>query len=71
MADQKREIPAPKVADPKVAGPILTGRDAADHSTADPAGPMVEQAEETPAERDRRGIALPRRHKVGGIITPQ
>jgi len=32
---------------------------------------MVEQAEETPAERDRRGIALPRRHKVGGIITPQ
>jgi hypothetical protein len=24
-----------------------------------------------PLEYDRRGIALPRRHKVGGIITPQ
>ncbi len=24
-----------------------------------------------PIEYDRRGIALPRRHKVGGIITPQ
>jgi hypothetical protein len=32
---------------------------------------MVEQAEEAPPERDRRGIALPPRHKVGGIITPQ
>jgi Zn-finger nucleic acid-binding protein len=24
-----------------------------------------------PAEVDRRGIVLPRRHAVGGIITPQ
>ncbi|MGI8771518.1 MAG: hypothetical protein ACR2JE_08775 [Acidobacteriaceae bacterium] len=24
-----------------------------------------------PLEYDRRGIALPRRHKVGGIITPR
>jgi hypothetical protein len=32
---------------------------------------LAEQAAEAPPELDRRGIALPRRHKVGGIITPQ
>jgi hypothetical protein len=76
MADQKREIPTPKVAGPKALDPIPAdldvpaGLDAADHGTADPTAPLAEQAVEGP-ERDRRGIALPRRHKVGGIITPQ
>lgn len=28
-------------------------------------------AKATPAEVDHRGIMLPRRHALGGIITPQ
>jgi len=35
------------------------------------AAPEVLQASSAPAEVDRRGIVLPRRHAVGGIITPQ
>ena len=41
-------------------------------------GALVERAEipaasktATPAEVDHRGIILPRRHAVGGVITPQ
>jgi hypothetical protein len=41
-------------------------------------GALVERAElpessphAGPAEVDRRGIVLPRRHAMGGIITPQ
>ncbi|MGA8743984.1 MAG: hypothetical protein WB561_22515 [Terracidiphilus sp.] len=41
-------------------------------------GALVERAElpsstakAAPAEVDHRGIVLPRRHAVGGIITPQ
>jgi hypothetical protein len=29
------------------------------------------EAKASPAEVDHRGIVLPRRHAVGGIITPQ
>lgn len=29
------------------------------------------QAAEQPIDRDRRGIVLPARQRVGGIITPQ
>jgi RNA polymerase subunit RPABC4/transcription elongation factor Spt4 len=31
----------------------------------------VEQAAGTKAEIDHRGIVLPRRHALGGVITPQ
>jgi hypothetical protein len=39
-------------------------------------GALVERAElpqtaKAPAEVDHRGIVLPRRHALGGIITPQ
>ena len=39
-------------------------------------GSLVERAElpqkaKAPAEIDHRGIVLPRRHALGGIITPQ
>jgi hypothetical protein len=64
MADQKRESAGAKVAGPKVAEPDSSRE-------VDPLDPLAEQAAEAPPERDRRGIALPRRHKVGGIITPQ
>ena len=30
-----------------------------------------DRAGQQPAEVDRRGIVLPRRHALGGIITPQ
>jgi hypothetical protein len=33
--------------------------------------PALEQAGRPPAEVDHRGIVLPRRHALGGIITPQ
>ena len=32
---------------------------------------VLQSAGATPAEVDHRGIVLPRRHAVGGIITPQ
>jgi len=43
------------------------------------AGALIERENQTlfgipaepPAEVDRRGIVLPRRHALGGIITPQ
>jgi hypothetical protein len=40
-------------------------------------GALIERAEiasplvKTPPEVDHRGLVLPRRHAVGGIITPQ
>jgi hypothetical protein len=33
--------------------------------------PALAQREGPPPEVDRRGIVLPRRHALGGIITPQ
>jgi len=33
--------------------------------------PSLGQSNEPAAEVDRRGIVLPRRHTVGGVITPQ
>lgn len=33
--------------------------------------PAQASAEQLPAEIDHRGIRLPRRHALGGIITPQ
>lgn len=33
--------------------------------------PEADEAREMPAEVDHRGIVLPRRHAMGGIITPQ
>lgn len=33
--------------------------------------PEPDETEQTPPEVDHRGIVLPRRHAVGGIITPQ
>jgi hypothetical protein len=33
--------------------------------------PALERPSGPPAEIDRRGIVLPRRHALGGIITPQ
>jgi hypothetical protein len=33
--------------------------------------PELQQASGTAAEIDHRGIVLPRRHALGGIITPQ
>jgi predicted RNA-binding Zn-ribbon protein involved in translation (DUF1610 family) len=32
---------------------------------------LIETASVPPAEVDHRGIVLPRRHALGGIITPQ
>lgn len=40
-------------------------------STATPSVPQQQQAENLAVERDRRGVALPARQRVGGIITPQ
>jgi hypothetical protein len=36
-----------------------------------PSLPSLEQSAGPSAEVDRRGIVLPRRHAVGGVITPQ
>jgi hypothetical protein len=53
------------------------GRPAEDGTLNQPKPPaenaLLPEADENqlPLEYDRRGIALPRRHKVGGIITPQ
>jgi hypothetical protein len=33
--------------------------------------PVLDQPGRPPAEVDHRGIVLPRRHALGGIITPQ
>jgi hypothetical protein len=33
--------------------------------------PVIEQPSGPAAEVDHRGIVLPRRHALGGIITPQ
>jgi Zn-finger nucleic acid-binding protein len=33
--------------------------------------PALDQPERAPQEVDHRGIVLPRRHALGGIITPQ
>jgi hypothetical protein len=38
---------------------------------AERAALAVSGAKATPAEVDHRGIVLPRRHALGGIITPQ
>jgi len=35
------------------------------------AAPILEQPGRPPAKVDHRGIVLPRRHALGGIITPQ
>jgi hypothetical protein len=32
---------------------------------------LPDESKKVPAEVDHRGIVLPRRHAVGGIITPQ
>ncbi|HEV2274275.1 MAG TPA: hypothetical protein VGR96_08920 [Acidobacteriaceae bacterium] len=54
------------------AAQMICGRCAASMPRyADAAAPAEETAGSGAVERDHRGIALPRRHMVGGIITPQ
>jgi len=36
-----------------------------------PPGPNLDPSGAPPRQADRRGIVLPRRHAVGGVITPR
>lgn len=60
MRDEQRET------DPQPGGAV-----ARDGELGDAEAPFIGEASRMPAERDRRGVMLPARSKVGGIITPQ